>query len=440
MKRYLPAAVQVLVRGLGLYVIPALMAGLALKFLVPAAGTGYAGWVARMGHLYPLESGAMLFLGFSALAHYWRFHIPGGRHVSALPPHWAPHERAPERLRAWAELAETYDVLWSPGTRKRLERTLNSDALGAFDRHLSTLASAIESADVDAARVAARGAGELAAPVRPALAWRQALRAAIALGGAVALALALRARVAGSYQVLSGSMLPTLEPADRIVANKLAYVSAGRIPARGDVIVFRSAAVALGDAPSVPDVLVKRVVGLPGDRIEMDGESPVINGWQVPSCDAGQYLYVVPEGDGATLQGRVRVEFLGDRAYLTVRVLGRPILRDAYVVGPGEVFVLGDNRSNSLDSRSWNGGHGGGVPLTALEGRAQWFLIGTHRSGEADLGRFLRPIDSMQGRLRMEGVDATVLESGIAGCVHDRPKDTRPPPPGGPPTASASGT
>src|SRR5206468_3062132 len=101
-------------------------------------------------------------------------------------------------------------------------------------------------------------------------------------------ALLVRTSLFQTYRVLSASMLPNLRPDDLLLASRFAYGfqwpgarsrPAGP-PKRGDVIVFHHQ---LG--PQYPDELVKRVIGMPGDRIHMYGGHPFINGWRVPDCD-----------------------------------------------------------------------------------------------------------------------------------------------------------
>jgi signal peptidase I len=274
----------------------------------------------------------------------------------------------------------------------------------------------------------------LAAPVSPPapLALPQRITR-LALVGAVLLgALALRTRVAQLYEVVGASMLPTFLPGDTLVVNKLA-----RQPLRrGDIITFRtgaaqkqSAAAAVAGEPE--DRLVKRVIGLPGDHVTMRAGIPSINGWEIPHCDAGTYVRYASNG---TLVGRLLVEWIEDRPFLAVHVPGTRSFA-GYHVQPGEVFVLGDDRSNSDDSRSWRDGRGAGVPVAAVEGRP-WRVIGSDADGRVDLGRLLeRP--GMQ--LHLPGMDLRGLQAGVERCLKEsRPTQTWPPPPAneaGPPAA-----
>lgn len=258
------------------------------------------------------------------------------------------------------------------------------------------------------------------APAPIALRWTSAMTLALSVAGAGALALGLRACVAESYSVLSASMLPTLAPGDRVVGNRFARA---QLPRRGDIVVFRSAEV--GIANSGDALWIKRVIGLPGDLVEMHASTPVINGWEVPSCDAGPFVAMLPGGDLA-FNGYLRVEFLDGHAYVTTRVAMVPPV-EPYRVKAGEVFVLGDNRAASLDSRAFHEGHGGGVPLGAIEARADRFLVGTRREGDADLSRILHPLDALH--LPQDGLDSHEVDAAVARCLAGWPKDTQPPPP-----------
>ncbi len=420
---------QAILRALWVGAIPALLAGLVLKFLVPPPAAGLPGLVATIGRRYPVPLGVALFFLFSIVARYWRFHLPGGRYASTVSARVAPEERDSARLRRWEVVVALHAAFAARSSRKRVSFTLGAAGLSDFDRRFAELELGLETSDLERA---SRAAKQLESLDAAGLARRQR-HEALATAGAVTLAaaavLGVRATLFESYQVLSSSMLPTLEIDDRIFGRKRSFpASAGRTPNRGDVVVFRSASVADGQA-KLPEVLVKRVVGIPGDRIAMHGGVPVINGWEVPTCSAGAYLYVFPDGQGGALQGLVFVEFLEDRAYLTVHTTPMPEFPGSYVVPPGEVFVLGDNRGNSVDSRTYRQRQGGGVPLDAIEAQVQRFLVGTHRRGDADLSRFLEPIDGLERELHVEGVNAGELRDGIARCLAHRPTDPHPPPP-----------
>jgi signal peptidase I len=250
---------------------------------------------------------------------------------------------------------------------------------------------------------------------------------------AVAVALTLRAFVVEAFKIPSGSMIPTLQVGDHIFVNKFSYGPAipythARLwknmpPRRGDVMVFAY--------PEHPDQdFIKRVIAIPGDVLEVHGGHPMINGWEVPHCPVGTYSYVEEGALGARHEGDLFVEFLEDEAYLTLydRIGGFPDIQGPYTAKPGEVWVMGDNRNNSHDSRMWNGGQGAGVPFDNIRGRALFVWLSV-ADGGIDWTRMGAPV---MGRPRLP-TSMKELEPALGKCLRERPPldKTRPPSPGG---------
>ncbi|RMD83149.1 MAG: signal peptidase I [Candidatus Dadabacteria bacterium] len=171
--------------------------------------------------------------------------------------------------------------------------------------------------------------------------WREY---AEALGMAILLALFIRTFIVQAFKIPSGSMLPTLQVGDHLLVNKFIYgvripllgkrLFAFHQPERGDVIVF------IYPQDRSKD-FIKRVIGLPGERVEIKNKVVYINGKKIPDPHA-YYQPIDPR-----LARRPRDNF------------------GPYEVPPGHVFVLGDNRDHSHDSRFW-----GSVPINDILGKA----------------------------------------------------------------------
>jgi signal peptidase I len=252
---------------------------------------------------------------------------------------------------------------------------------------------------------------------------------------AVVLVLALmaffvRSSVAGVVRVAGPSMLPTLEIGDRVLLNRVAYgfslpfvektAKASPAPRRGDLVVFTATVPGTADGPQR---LVKRVLGVPGDVIDGEEGFLRINGWRVPDCDAGPYAVMIGR---LTVRGRLAVEYLGDQAYLTIRLpFEKPF--PSYTVKPGEVFVVGDDRGISSDSRLWSDTAGSGIPISALEGRVTRVLVGASPDGSLDLSRLLATPLGLE--VRQPNLDMKVTRERIGVCLKARPAVTSPPAP-----------
>lgn len=168
--------------------------------------------------------------------------------------------------------------------------------------------------------------------------WLGELLAMVAL--AFALAAAIRAWVVQPYVIPSGSMIPTIELQDRVIANKFIYRFSE--PERGDIVV-------LDDPTGSVDTLIKRVVALGGETVDLVDGKVVIDGVVIDE----PYTHGLPS---------------------------EPMVQEMpYTVPEDSVWLMGDYRTNSADSRVF-----GAVPLSQIRGRAVFRFWPVDRIGPMD--------------------------------------------------------
>ena len=267
-------------------------------------------------------------------------------------------------------------------------RRLATQRVAEFERTQAALPPAQRVADPAAASVALADAA-LRQPL-----W---LEYTAGLFPVIAAVFLLRSFVAEPFKIPSGSMIPTLLVGDLILVNKYTYgvrlpvvntkvIDVGS-PQRGDVMVFRY--------PRDPSMdYIKRVVGLPGDKVSYRDKRLWINGQEVPLVRAGEFfdserLSYAPQYSEklGTIEHKILTE-LEKPSFITA-VEAFPFRdRCQYADGgvscdvpPGHYFVMGDNRENSLDSRFW-----GFVPEENIVGKA--FFIWMNFSDLKRIGRF----------------------------------------------------
>lgn len=161
-------------------------------------------------------------------------------------------------------------------------------------------------------------------------AWSFIKETVIIIVSALVIAMLLQTFIVDSRIVPTLSMYPTIDSGNRVIVNKLAYISS-RTPQRGDIVVFKAP-----EELDTKDDLLKRVVGLPGETIEVkDG-----------------YVYI----DGVALEE----DYLDEKPQYTFGPVTVP---------EGEYFMLGDNRNNSVDSHRWTDHF---VPESDIIGEVIW--------------------------------------------------------------------
>ncbi|HEY4013379.1 MAG TPA: signal peptidase I [Polyangiaceae bacterium] len=411
--------------------LPIVLACMVVWAFTPSGGVemgGALGWAQSVVHSQPVPVGIVLFTVFEVALWAARHQLPFARHAhpplrSDLPP----QARGPfERARAILDEAEMILAKHQKGVVRDLtakERELLQNELAALHAEMDRVPFDQEAFVEALARAEAGVDLHLGR-------WRKSeVREYIeAILMAVAVAFGLRTFVIEAFKIPSGSMIPTLMVGDHIFVNKFSYGPAipythSRVwtnmpPKRGDVMVFAF--------PEHPDQdFIKRVIAIEGDKLEARGGHPVINGWEVPSCRVGTWTYSEYDSPITRHEGDLYVEYLGDDSYLTFydRASGIfPEYQGPYFAKSGEVWVMGDNRNNSHDSRMWFGGRGGGVPFDNIRGRALFVWLSISDNG-VDWSREGAPV---MGRPRLPPA-AKGLEPELDRCLANRPAVTTPP-------------
>jgi signal peptidase I len=205
--------------------------------------------------------------------------------------------------------------------------------------------------------------------------WKTEIRPLLIM---VLVVFAVRSSLADWNDVPTGSMKPTILEGDRVFVNKLAYdlkvpfttwhIAEWGNPQRGDIVVFYS--------PHDGQRLVKRVIGLPGDVVELRNEQLLLNGKpvgyaqldvsfseQLPATERDHSLFAT--------------EQLAERKHAVMAIPALPAKRtfEPVHVPEGHYFMMGDNRDNSFDSRFW-----GAVPRKQIIGRASAVVLSFDRS------------------------------------------------------------
>ena len=427
-----------------IFAVPFALAIGAVWMLTPSPGGGVPGGLRIFVAEQQIPAGIVLFTIFAMLLWRWRHDLPLAGSIGALGRRDIPVNTRARFEDASALLDEARRIL---RTRTReVERELTATKREEVAQTIADLehamsaerfdSKAFEAAYARAERIVSEHLGR----------WRKGemREYAESIGIAVAVALLLRAFVVEAFKIPSGSMIPTLMIGDHIFVNKFTYgplipwtdkrVFSRLPPQRGDVMVFKF-------PENKEQDFIKRVIAVPGDTLEAVDGRPVLNGWLVPHCNVGTFKY-----DGK--QAELYVEYLEDRSYFTLfdhkladqacttndectlgdvcrgGVCGA--LQGPFKVAPNEVWVMGDNRNQSHDSRTWKGNAGAGVPVENIKGKALfvWMSFGPGGGIAQD-----RLFVNVMGRPKLPPSQEALLRPALEKCLRERPSIAQTTPP-----------
>jgi signal peptidase I len=222
--------------------------------------------------------------------------------------------------------------------------------------------------------------------------WRQEIRTLLILAIVM---FSIRSSLADWNDVPTGSMKPTILEGDRVFVNKLAYdlkvpfttwhIAQWSNPQRGDIVVFFS--------PKDGQRLVKRVIGLPGDTVELRNDQLIINGQPVEYASADPEMAAQLSGIERE-RGIFATEELPKSPHAVMAINGVSAMRTfaPVQVPTGHYFMMGDNRDNSFDSRYF-----GTVARGQIVGRATSVVLSLNKENHW-LPRWSRTLSTLENK------------------------------------------
>ena len=180
----------------------------------------------------------------------------------------------------------------------------------------------------------------------------------------------------GVYGVEQPAMIPTLWPGDQVVVKRLPRLLASHRSAGDDAVIYRGDVVVFQPRVGGGKVMFRRVIGVPGDHVRFDGSRLYVNGRLLVRQRLPYYWRDTLQAEGLYwLNIPVYAESLGSFSYVVALSKQSGGVTGEWIVGPGDYFLVGDNRDFSTDSRHW-----GVVAGNRIVGVAKWVWFSIQRT------------------------------------------------------------